>query len=234
MDIQLRGLWSSSPYIRLSKGNDVNNKNLLAGLPVALALASSMAVAESNYPDPFEPKVIYQNADLIATYANRPSVAAPSSTASSAPSSSAAAPVEASSAAPSEPVYTKDESALAQNFPILLLAGGLFGALIWVSRRSDRQGSLSSPAARLVDDAPTGAAPLVVGFAGDTGVSKYLERLPATVVPSTGVGKYLRRLPPPVVVEPPETGVTRYLKRLPKPPVLPTDESGVTKYLKSL
>ncbi|NJD08745.1 MAG: hypothetical protein FIA97_19975 [Methylococcaceae bacterium] len=210
----------------------MNNKNLLAGIPVALALASSIAVAESNYPEPFEPKVIYQNADLIATFANRPTVAA---NVTAAPAATAeAAPVAAASSAPAEPVYTKDESALAQNFPILLLAGGLFGALIWVSRRSDRQGSLSSPAARLADDAPTSAAPLVVGFAGDTGVSKYLERLPATVVPSTGVGKYLRRLPPPVVVEPPETGVTRYLKRLPKPPVLPTDESGVTKYLKSL
>lgn len=217
------------------KGNDVNKKNVLAGLPVALALASPMAAAESNYPAPFEPKVLYQNAELIATYANRPSVAAPSSTASSAPSSSAAAPAEASSAAPSEPVYTQEESALAQNFPVLLLTVGLLGALIWVSKRSGSQGSGTAVAARSVAPAPVADAPVVVGFAGETGVSKYLEKLPKPEpIVWTGVAKYMRALPPPAVVEPAETGVTKYLKKLPKPPVLPTDESGVAKYLKSL
>lgn len=232
-----RKKWTSSPagcglhHLHPTlEGNDVNKKNLLAGLPVALALASPMVAAESNYPEPFEPKVLYQNAELIATYANRPSLAV-TSAAAPAPS----APVSEASAAANMPVYTKEESALAQNFPILLLAAGLFGALIWVSKRSDRQGSVSSPAPRLLDDAPAVVASVVVGFAGETGVSKYLEKLPApAVVSSTGVAKYLRRLPPPVVVEPVQTGVTRYLKKLPKPPILPTDESGVAKYLKSL
>lgn len=209
----------------------MNNKSLMTGLSAALLLASGAAGAQSNYPEPFEPQVLYQNSDLIATYANRkPLAPAPAAVATETAGSEAIA-VTTSGAVPA---FSKEDSPLAQNFPILLVGFGLIGFMVWASKRP--AGSPRSGAAAPVSAAPPSIdAPAVVGFSGETGVSKFIQKLPVQDLSAlSGVGKYLRRLPPPVVVEPPISGVARYLKKLPKPPVRPTDESGVSKYLKNL
>jgi hypothetical protein len=224
----------------------VNKNNLMKGLPLALLLASPMVSAQSDYPAPFEPKVIYQDADLIDKYGSKQSPAAPAPAAAPVVSSAAAssAPEATSVEAASAPVatFTQEESALSQNFPILIIGVGLIGALVWSSKRSG--GASATPSFGAASGAGAAAiesvascykdGPLVVGV-GETGVSDYLKKLPsAEAVVRTGVAKYMLSLPAPVPVEPVETGVTKYVKKLPKPPVLPTDESGVAKYVKTL
>jgi hypothetical protein len=223
----------------------VKKENLLKGLVVAMSLVSPMVFAESAYPPAFEPKVLYQDSDLMkkSTALQAPKVrSAQESAVSSSSISKQSAPAAVASSAPvassSSTVSSGSDKSDSSNMTVLLAGIAVAGAAFWMMRRpsiASNTGSASNSisGATVAAVAPVNLGLVAVGGA-ETGVAKYILGLPPVDLPQTGVAKYLRTLPPPVVAEVPETGVAKYLKSLPKPPVLPTDDTGVTKYLKSL
>lgn len=217
----------------------MKNENLLKGLVVAMALASPMANAQTNYPPAFEPQVLYRDADLISKHANNPQVAAPKATTANntvAPQTSvtsAAAKSAPAGTASSVSASGSGESSDSSNMFLVLGVVALAGGVFWFSRKGSTKSNASN-AQSLGGTTGSQYVEAVSGSGVETGVSRYIKALPQVVVSSTGVAKYLRNLPPPEVAGPVETGVTKYLKGLPKPPILPTDETGVAKYLKSI
>lgn len=222
----------------------MNKENLLKGLVVAMWLASPIVSAQPEYPPDFEPKVLYQDPDLISKHvAQKPQSPAPKvvAPALAAPAPAKTAPEPKTSAAPAPLTTPAGEPSGSSNLPILFAGLAVAGIVFWASKRASGKGAQMSselvPASAVASTVgATSVAQYMDSMVGgvETGVSKYVKSLPAIVVSQTGVSKYLRSLPPPVVAGPEETGVTKYIKGLPKPPVLPTDETGVTKYLKSL
>jgi len=194
----------------------VKKSTLTKGLCVAVLLASPLAGAESKYPAAnFEPGVVYQDKDLMAKHASRPTQAVPNSTstATTSSTSSKAVVVEKASKADAPGTVVKDD-ALSSNAPILLGVLGLLGAVFWLSKRS---GSKAESAAPVQAAAVAPVAPA----SGETGVARYLKSIGATTA-SVGAAAA-------------ETGVARYIKNLPAATVqAATSETGVARYLKNL
>jgi len=190
----------------------VKKSTLTKGLCVAVLLASPLAGAESKYPAAnFEPGVVYQDKDLMAKHASRPTQAVPHS--SSTPTSNTSnktAVVEKASKADAPGTVVKDD-AFSSNAPILLGVLGLLGAVFWFSKRSGSKAESSAPV-QVATVAPA---------SGETGVARYLKSIGATTASvgaaaaETGVARYIKNLPVATVqAAASETGVARYLKNL--------------------
>lgn len=171
----------------------------------ALLLASPMAGAETQYPEPFEPKVLYQDAEYIANHpgpaAEAPKAEAPAPAAStdtrypnafepkvlyrdaeyisSHPKAAAAPPTKAAEPAqpkPAEPAESKPEAPVAAEPKGNFLSENALTFLIFAG---------------------------IVGYVFWSGRgSKKCAHSPK---PETGVAKYLKRIEN-------ETGVARYLR----------------------
>jgi hypothetical protein len=238
----------------------VKKNKLIKGALVALLLASPCVLAGTSYPEPFEPKVLIQNPDLIEKGSQ--AAAAPHKESSVAPPASkypepfepkvlvqnpeliakhgqtqtAARPATSSNSevtsSQSSSASASAEDPLSQNAPIILVVVALGGIILWSMKRS------GSKAQEIPSYAPSGFSGASAGasvVAEGTGVARYLKGLPESANTAvTGVAKYLRNMPVATAVAAVETGVAKYLKSLPVPPVVATDESGVTKYLKNI
>jgi hypothetical protein len=164
----------------------MQKNKLIGGLFASLLLASPLAGAESQYPESFEPTVIYQDTDYIAKHAQQVEAAQPAS-ASAVPTPAApvaAVPVAAS--APSAPVASAPTPAA----------------------------STAAPALGKSDDSLTGAGPIglvVLGMAGFIFWSCRSE-CRKSAKPETGVAKYLRKVAAEEAARKNETGVAKYLR----------------------
>jgi hypothetical protein len=155
----------------------MQKNKLMGGLFASLLLASPLAGAESQYPESFEPTVIYQDADYIAKHARQVEAAQPAPAAAAPAAPVAAAPVATS--APSAPVASapvpalgKSDDSLTGAGPIGIVVLGMAGFIFWSCRSECRKP----------------AKP-------ETGVAKYLRKVAAEEAArknETGVAKYLR------------------------------------------
>ena len=193
----------------------MKQNNLTKSLFVALLVASPMAGAGTPYPAPFEPVIIYQDADLIAKHAARPSQAAVAPVASAQSSKSVAtSSAESSSVAEVAPAASPSSAqgggVLAENAWLGGVVLALVGFIVWSSKKSGASKQAT---------ASFSAEPVVAAAAasGETGVARYLNTLSGAEVvktAETGVAKYLKSLPVAEVVTVAETGVAKYLKNL--------------------
>jgi hypothetical protein len=207
----------------------VKKNDLTKGIIAALLLASPMAWAESQYPAAdFEPKIISQDADLIAKH-NQAAKERAATEQAGARANNSAKQSQPSTTAPASTEQSKPDAAVATsdstgNFPVILIVLALGGLVFWTTKRS---GSTAQEAQSAYTGLSGSTAP-----AGETGVAKYLKSLPASARGETGVAKYLKSLP--VSAKAAETGVAKYLKNLPASAKATVAETGVAKYLKSL
>jgi hypothetical protein len=152
----------------------VKKTRLTNSLLTALLLASPMAGAETQYPPAFEPTLIYQDAEYIASHPgpaiDPPKAAAPAPAAvEAAKPAPVAAPAAATAAKPASdrPVFASKDDSLSQNGPVFLVVAAMAGFVVWSGRSSKKC---------------AGAAK------AETGVAKYLK----TIENETGVARYLR------------------------------------------
>jgi hypothetical protein len=177
--------------------------------PAATPVANTEA--PSRYPAPFEPKVLYQDRELIEQHsqvAQRAPQSAPPAATPAAPQSAPAvttpAPASAPADTPASPSQAQPAGWLVQDYLIGALVLGLLGSVLWTLRRSGARGeealSAAGGAAASAPPADTGVARYLKSQTGaetETGVAKYLKSLPEsakTVVAETGVAKYLKNL----------------------------------------
>ena len=232
----------------------MQNKNLVASLLVASALASPV-VGAVTYPAGFEPEVIYQDSDYISKSgggsAAAPAPAAPAAKPAKADttkypagfepevlyrddaaikkatgSAKIAASASAETSAPSTAASApKEGSPLTENAPLIGVGAlALLGLFFWKRRAAAPAGEIAAAAPAAV--APAGRLP------GETGVSSYLRNALGVTV-ETGVSKYLKGIQGAASAAA-ETGVAKYLKGLPATSAAGGAETGVAKYLKKV
>jgi hypothetical protein len=179
-------------------------ERILKGIFAALLLASPIVGAESKFPAAdFEPKILFQDSDLIAKHAARPIqiITSPTSTFTEEATETAGS-LSGNSGAQSD-------NALAQNYPIALVVLALIGFALWGGK---------GPRSKKAVESQGTSAVVLNGTPGDTGVAKYLKSIGASGnlgVGETGVAKYLKSLTD-SVASAAETGVSRYLKNVDK------------------
>lgn len=161
-----------------------------------------MAGAESQYPEKFQPEILYQDTDLIAKHAQ---AARERASAEQAKRSQVTTPAATTEQARPGVAVSKPENPLMENYPIGLFALALAGFVFWNIKRSGSK----VQEIQIVSTAPSAGTP------GETGVARYMESLGVSekvTAVETGVTRYVKSLPTKVATV--ETGVSRYLKNI--------------------
>lgn len=201
------------------------NNNLSKGMFVGLLLASPFVGAEPQYPAPFEPVILYQDADLIAKHNARQPQATAEPVSPRVESRDTASSHESKPYA-AEAVTTKtisnQEEASMDNFAIILVILALAGFVFWNSRRS---GCSHKP-----------CCASETGGTGETGVTRYLNGVSTTPgsYGTTGVARYLSSLDIASRVTKPGTGVATYITKIEIAARISATETGVARYLKRI